>query len=128
MLERFREAVNSEAWDLGPQGQRSENPLTRVDEVVIKTKRESEFEPDMPRQSKRFKPMVDESDPATVDESEDAANVKEEDDEPTIDEDEDTEDELELDDYFVVAKRDKAETDWEDDENNPADDELPTEL
>ncbi|KAF8798323.1 hypothetical protein BYT27DRAFT_7123124 [Phlegmacium glaucopus] len=107
MLEKFREAVNSEAWDLGPQGQRFENPLTR---------------------SKRFKPMVDESDPATVDESEDAANVKEEDDEPTIDEDEDTEDELELDDYFVVAKRDKAETDWEDDdENNPADDELPTE-
>jgi hypothetical protein len=62
LVERFREAVNSQAWNMGPEGQHFENPLTQVDEVAITTKCPSEFEPDMPRQSKRFKPMLDSDD------------------------------------------------------------------
>jgi hypothetical protein len=117
ILGRFREAANSEAWDLGVEGQHFENPLNRVDEVVITTKRPSEFEPDMPRQSKRFKPMLDGGDTAMAEDmpNEDTADVEEEDDEPVV-EDEDTDDEHEFDDYLVSAKRDEAETDWEGDE------------
>ena len=47
---------------MGPEGQCFENPLTQVDEVVITTKRPSEFDPDMPRSSKRFKLMLDSDD------------------------------------------------------------------
>ena len=48
MLSRFRDAVNSQSWDLGPDGQRHENTLVHVDEVVITTKRPSEFETEVP--------------------------------------------------------------------------------
>jgi hypothetical protein len=41
MLERYREAANSRAWNVGPEGQRFENPLTKVDEMIITTKRPS---------------------------------------------------------------------------------------
>ena len=44
---------------MGPEEQRFENPSTQVDKVVITP---SEFVPDMPRQSKRFKLMLDDID------------------------------------------------------------------
>jgi hypothetical protein len=123
MLERFREAVNSEAWDMGPEGQRFENPLIQVDDVVITTKRPSQFEPDIPRQSKRFKPMLD-IDDINVGEGiskEDTADVEEETHEEPTD---GAPDEHEMNDYAVMARRNEAQTDWEGDEDNPVDDEL----
>ena len=124
LVERFREAVNNQAWNTGPEGQRFENPLAQVDEVVITTKRPSEFEPDMPRQSKRFRPMVDSDDMDMVENisKEDVADVEEE----THDDDLPVSalDEHELDDYAMVARRNEAETDWEGDEDNPVDNEL----
>jgi hypothetical protein len=119
MIDRFREAANSQMWDMGPGGQRFENPLTRVDEVVITTKRRSEFSTDMPRQSKKFKPTPDSGDDATAEDTSEAdpddieAEAASEDGEAT--------DEQELDDYVVAAKWDEAETDWEDDEGEPID-------
>jgi hypothetical protein len=83
-----REAANSRAWNVGPEGQRFENPLTKVDEVIITTKRPSEFEPDLPRQNKRFKPKQNGGDITTsADTSQgNAADVEEgADDEPRID-------------------------------------------
>lgn len=63
LLERFKEALNSQARDMGPGGQRFENPLGQVDEVVISSKRRSEFEPDMPRrQRKQFQSRPDSND------------------------------------------------------------------
>jgi hypothetical protein len=91
------------------------------DEMVITTKRASEFEPDMPRQSKRFKLMLDSDDIAIS--KGDTAEVEKEthDDELSVG----ALDEHELDDYAMVARRNEAETDWEGDEDNPVDDELP---
>jgi len=119
MLKRFREAANSQAWDIVPDGRRFENVLTRVDEVVITTKRPSEFETDMPRQNKRFKPTVDGDNNAALDDVEEEAN------ECADSEDEEATNEHELDDYVVLGKWDEAETDWEGDEDEPVD-QLPT--
>jgi len=114
MLGRFRDAVKSGSWD-GPEGQRHENTLVRVEEVAVTTKRPSEFETDIPRQSKRFKPTVDGGDNAALDDVEEEASAC------TDSEDEEATDEHELDDYVVVGKLDKAETDWEDDEGELVD-------
>jgi len=125
MLERFREAASSQAWNMGPEGQRFENPLTHADERVITTKRRSELGSNMPRQSKRFKPMLDSDD---IDMGEDiskndVANVEEE---TLVDElvDDDL-DEHELDDYALVASCNDEVTDWERDDDNSVDDEPP---
>jgi hypothetical protein len=119
ILGRFREAANSQAWDIGPEGQRFENQLTRVDEVVIMTKRPSEFDTDIPRQIKRFKPTLDDGDSATA---EDVSEADADDfEEEGASEDWEVTDEFELDDSVVVAKRDEAETDWESDEGEPVD-------
>lgn len=121
MLGRFRDAVDSGSWDLGPEGQRCENTLVHLDEVVITTKRPSEFENDMPRQSKRFKPTVDDGD------NEALADIEKEASECADSEDEEATDEYELDDYIIVEKWDEAETDWEGDEGGPVD-QLPKDL
>ena len=108
MLSRFRDAVNSCNWDLGPDGQRHENALVHVGEVVITTKRPSEFETDIPRQKKRFKPTMDGGDNvALYDEEELSEGADSKDEEAT--------DEHELDDYVEVGRWDEATTDWEGD-------------
>jgi hypothetical protein len=118
MLDRFREAANSQAWDMGPEGQRVENPLNRVDELAITTKRQTEYETDMPRQSKRFKPMLDGGDNATAQDisKADPEDTAEEGDECGASEDGEATDEHELNDYVEGEKWDEAEMDWEGDE------------
>ena len=98
MLGRFIDPVDSGGWDLEPEGQHCENTLVCVDEDHIKTKRPSEFETDMPRQSKRFKPTVDGSDNAALDDIEEEAN------EYADSEDEEAINEHELDDCVGVGK------------------------
>ena len=53
MLKRFRDAVDSDSWDLGPEGQRFENLLNEVDEEPVTKKRSSEFGTGMPATKKR---------------------------------------------------------------------------
>ena len=96
---------------MGPEGQQIEHPLTRVDEVVIRTKRRSEYETDMPRQSKRFKPTLDGGDNTTAE----PADI-EEGGECAASEDWEDIDEPELDDYAVAQRYYEAEMEWEDDE------------
>ena len=115
MLGRFREAVNSQSWDMGPEGQRIEHPLTRVDGVVITTKRRSEYETDMLRQSKRFKLTLDGGDDTTAE----PADIEEEGGKCAASEDREDIDEPELDDYAVAKRYNEAETEWEDDEGEP---------
>ena len=67
-LGRFKDAVDSGTWDLELKGQRCD-----VNEVVITTKRR-EFETDMPRQSKKFKPIVDGDDNAASNDLEEEAS------------------------------------------------------
>ena len=114
MLNRFRDAVNSQSWDLGPDGQRHENTLVHVDEVVITTKRPSEFETDIPRQNKRFKPTMDGGDNVALYKEEEVS-------EGADSEKEEATNEHELDDYVKVGRWDEATTDWEGDEDEPVD-------
>ncbi|KAF8237999.1 hypothetical protein L208DRAFT_1504662 [Tricholoma matsutake] len=101
-MDRFREAGNSQAWDMGPEGQHFENPLT---------------------QSKRFKPMLDGGDSATVQDisKADPDDIMEEGSECGASEDGEAIDEHELNEHVVVAKWDEAETDWESDEGKLVD-------
>jgi hypothetical protein len=126
MLDRFREAANSQAWDMGPEGQPFENLLIRVDELAVITKRPSESGTNVPRQSKRFKPMLDGGNSTTVQDisKADPEDTAEEGGEDTAEEggecgaseDGEATDEHELNDYVVGVKWDEAETDWEGDE------------
>ena len=128
MLERFRDAANSGAWDLGPEGQRFVNPLVLVNEEPVTKKRQSEYETDVPRQPKRFKVSLNGGDNETVEEvpEADKDDVEEEDGDWAENEDEEV-DELaanedeEEGELALMKELGAADTDWDDDESETVD-------
>ena len=126
LLGKFREAVNSPSWSMGPESQRFENPLRRLDPPVRKKRSSAfEFEMDIPRQRKRFKSSVDVPDKTTVPDWEipEGSDIDGEvvDDEPDVDDEEDTPTENDVDDLVLSASVYEGDTDWEVDEDGGAD-------